>query len=320
MTALSEIPSIPDNSIVAVLSGKLAKIDEIKTLPGKPKEDGTPTTFQAQNYMIEAPSGRLWLSTTRKSHFIGQEMLGVAVKFVSTAGNDGLRGLRKMSYQGRDATGNPITRHRVNVEDGAVISKVEIQPPPKPQAPTDPVLSIAREMRYCWDTIKKVAPAEFTLEMTKDWSTSLFIECQRKGIKFPIAAPSPSVPEQKEPDSPPQGKPEATPAAAPAPTTPKLTKEQLGTKIIGEVKITPAMLKDHDLEKVFDLCYAEARHEVPVEFLDAAFDAAKKRHKEEAKLYQAILMNWKLFVGDAKKLQQAAADEKAALEEPAVEM
>lgn len=303
-----------DGEVIPVIQATLHTVEPVKTVTTKPDAEGKTNTFQAQSFLLEAPSGKIWCSTIHKEQFIGQEMTGVMVKLVSTQGDKGLRGITKVSYQSKDPQSDRmITRSKLRLDHGAIISRVEVQPPPKPQAPTDPVLSIAREMRYCWDTIKKVAPAEFTLEMTKDWSTSLFIECQRKGIKFPIVAASTPVPEQKEPASPPQGQP-ATETAAPQPAQPKLTKEQLGTKIISEVKITPSMLAGHDLEKVFDLCYAEAKHEVPVEFLDAAFDAAKKRHKEETKLYTAILQNWKLFVGDAKKLQQVKKDE-AAVEE-----
>jgi hypothetical protein len=317
MTALSEIPKMPDGTIIHELQGKLLKIEEVKTIPGKPDSEGKPTTFRAQAYFLEAPSNTdkfpLRLTTTRKEYFIGQELTGVLVRFITTAGSDGNpRGLVKTSYPWKGEQGVVHTSHKVVVGDGAIMSRVEIQPPPKPQAPTDPVLSIAREMRYCWDTIKKVAPAEFTLEMTKDWSTSLFIECQRKGVKFPIAAPSAPIPDQPVPlegqkPKEPEPKPETPPS-------PKFSRDDLGTRVVGGLKITPSMLAGHKLDKVYDLCVQEEAggvNAVPKEFLFSSFDAAKKRHKDETKLYTAILTHWQQYVADAKKLQQSKEDERA---------
>lgn len=327
MTALSEIPKMPDGTIIHELQGKLVKIEEVKTIPGKPDAEGKPTTFRAQAYFLEAPSNTdkfpLRLTTTRKEHFIGQELTGVLVRFITTPGSDGMpRGLIKASYPWKDDQGVVHTSHKVVVGDGAIMSRVAIHPPaPKPQAPK-PInhrRRIARELRACYDSICEVAPAEFDTGHKKDWATALLIQCKMERVPILDAEPSPSVPEQPE-TSPPQGKPESTPAEAAAPATPRLTKEQLGTKIIGDMKITQAMLKEHDLEKVFNLCYADAKNEIPVEFLDAAFDAAKKRHKNEAKLYTALLTNWSKYLDDAKRRSQAKADEAAALEEPAIEM
>lgn len=312
---------MPDGTIIHELQGKLVKIEEVKTIPGKPDAEGKPTTFRAQAYFLEAPSNSggfpLRLTTTRKEHFVGQELTGVLVRFITTAGSDGMpRGLVKSSYPYKDDQGVARTSHKVVVGDGAFMSRVAIQPPTqKPQAPSqkpaaDPVLTICREWRYCWDKFRMVAPPEITPEISAERVTAIWIECNKRNIKIPIAAPSPSVPEQPE-TSPPQGKPESTPAEAAAPATPRLTKEQLGTKIIGDMKITQAMLAGHDLEKVFDLCYADAKNEIPVEFLDAAFDAAKKRHKDETKLYTALLTNWSKYLDDAKKRRQAKADEDA---------
>lgn len=313
MTSLDSIPSMPDGTIIPILQGKLHTIQEIKTLQSKPDAEGKTKPFQAQSFLLESPSGKVWCGTLNKACFIGPEMTGVQVKIVATAGEKGaLRGIVKQSYPGKDQNGNPVTRTRVNLDHGAILSRVEVQPPAKPQPPPDPVLAICREWRYCWDKFRMVAPPEITPEISAERVTAIWIECNKRGVKIPITAPSPATPTKPEPPVPAAGKP-VTETVAPT-TQPKLTKDQLGTKIVGEMKITPSMLKDQNLEAVFDACYADAKNDIPVEFLDAAFDAAKKRHKEEGKLYTAILTHWMSFLDDARKFQQAKKDD-AAVEE-----
>lgn len=314
--SIDQIPSLPDGTVIPVLTGKVFKVFEPKKFTSKPDEQGKVREFYGYSYLLEAPSGTIMVSTLHKELAARTEQTGVMVKLISTQGDNGLRGITKESYMGKDSNDQPVKRIKVKADHGAVMSLVAVPQPatkPQPASPPNQLRAIAREWRACYDAAREVVPVEFTPVETISVATTLFIECQRKGIKLPIVGATEPVAAQ--PDA------RTEPTSTPTTESPKRTPQSLATKIIMGAKITVKDLEGVDLEQTFDCAYREAANEVPKEHLDAAFDAAKKRHKgDEGKLYRAILTHWTEYVADAKRLRSAKETQAIELEEPAIEL
>lgn len=331
MTSLSDIPNIPDNTVLPFLKGTLDKVYDVTS--GKNKAG---KAWKKQGFMLSSPSGKVMVDTFIQSLFVTPDMIGQELHYYSSKTPTGFSGIVKSSYKTKcppdddPATFVPETRHRVSLDYGTKIKapddpvpavedaekrdadfiqavktifyatepgepqKPMTQPPAaKERPPMSPdLLKLARQWQLACFAANEVCPADFSPELVKDVATTLFIEGQRKGIQFSATPGAGSKPAHPKPD------PEKP---APKPAAPKLTKEQIATKIIGEMPVTKADFEGADLIAIFDLCYADAKHELPVEFLDATFDAVKKKCGNEKDVYPEILANWPRFMAGARK-------------------
>jgi hypothetical protein len=76
--------------------------------------------------------------------------------------------------------------------------------------------------------------------------------------------------------------------------------------MIGGLPVTKDMLAGVNVERVFDLAYADAKHEIPSEFLDKAHDEIKSKFKDERRFYEAMCRRWGEYIAKAKASWEAA--------------
>jgi len=306
MTPLSEIPKLPNGSVLPLLTGTIDRIFEVKegvTARKKP--------WKKQGWLLKSPSATVMVETFIQGLFVTEDDKGKEVTYYSTETSEGFKGIVKSSYDKDNETKTKIT-----LEIGTKLKPTSVQATPKPTTPvmqpspkipssmqrsySSDIEKLAKQWQCCWLAAVDHAPKEWTDVLRKDFATTLFIEGQRKGLKF--AAPMnhdtlPTQGETKEPE-PPKQEPQPAP-----PSTPKRSDASLATKVFMGDHFTADDLNGHNLEKVFDLLYSEGKAECSTEFLDAEYDEVKKRSGgDEQKTYSRIILNWSKFLASAKAM------------------
>jgi len=306
MTPLSELPKLQDGSVLPLLTGTIERVFEVKE--GK-KTNGK--TWKKQAWVIRSPSSSILIETFRQELFVTEEDKGKEVTWYSTETGEGFKGIVKSSYE-KDGE----TKTKITLEMGTKL-KPTTQATPKPTTPvmqpapkipasmqrsySSDIEKLAKQWQCCWLAAVDHAPKEWTDVLRKDFAATLFIEGQRKGLKFAAPMNHDALPTQGETMK--QQEPEPLKQEAPAaqPSTPKRSDEALATKILLGDHFTAEDLKGHNLERTFDLLYSEGKSECPVEFLDAEYDEVKKRSGgDEQKTYSRIILNWSKYLQAAK--------------------
>lgn len=310
MIALSEIPKLPDGSVLPLLTGTIERLFEVKegkTARGK--------AWKKQSFVIRSPSSSVVVETFIQGLFVTEEDKGKEVTYYSTETSEGFKGIVKSSYEKEGETKTKIT-----LEIGTKLKPTSVQATPKPTPVMQPspkipssmqrsyssdIEKLAKQWQCCWLAAVDHTPKEWTDVLRKDFATTLFIEGQRKGLKFAAPMNHDTHPTQGE------VKPvntvdalvneEAKRGATP-PSTPKRTDESLATKILMGDHFTAADIQGNNLEKIFDLLYSEAKTECSTEFLDAEYDEVKNKKSggDEQKTYQRIILNWSKYLQAAK--------------------
>ena len=298
---IQEICALEDKTPVPMLEGTVHKVFPKKTLPSKNPNAKKPT-YNKQSFVLATPSGNILVSTFEERLFLSESETGKKKKLMAQKGDNGYIGMVKASYT-KDGT----VTHLVDIGQGCIISDVvepqRVQPPPPPKPPEDGMRLALRRMgstwRLCYDVAAEICPADFGIANTKDVATTLFIEASRAGLKLPAAKPQPPI---------------TDPAPAPEPpsqasSVPKLTIEQLATRVIGDLPVTKEMLAGIDVALAFDMVVKDTGYEIPMEYLDRAHDACKAEKKDawkdqftERKFYGNLLLNWPAFRARAQAL------------------
>ena len=300
-----------------LLTGTIERIFEVKEGVTARKK-----AWKKQSFVLRSPSSSVVVETFIQSLFVTEEDKGKEITLYSTETSEGFKGIVKSSYE-KDGE----TKSKITLEQGTKLKPTTMttpKPAPTIMQPATPIPAsmqrsyssdiekLAKQWRCCWDAAVDHAPKEWTDVLRKDMATTLFIEGQRKGLRFappmnhdPILPtqgetkqPEPPKPEPPKPE-PPKPEPQA-PASSP-PSPPKRSDESLATKILLGDHFTADDLKGHNLERVFDLLYSEGKAECSVEFLDAEYDEVKKRSGgDEQKTYSRIILNWSKYLQAAK--------------------
>ena len=302
MTPLSEIPKLPDGSVFPLLTGTIERIFEVKEGVTARKK-----AWKKQSFVLRSPSSSVVVETFIQSLFVTEDDKGKEITFYSTETSEGFKGIVKSSYE-KDGE----TKSKITLEQGTKLKPTTMTPKPAPtiMQPATPIPAsmqrsyssdiekLAKQWRCCWDAAVDHAPKDWTDVLRKDMATTLFIEGQRKGLKFAPPMNHDALPTQgetKQPE-PPKQEPQSPP-----PSPPKRTDESLATKILLGDHFTADDLKGHNLERVFDLLYSEGKTECSPEFLDAEYDEVKKRSGgDEQKTYSRIILNWSKYLQAAK--------------------
>jgi hypothetical protein len=308
MTPISELPKLPNGTVLPLLTGTIERLFEVKegvTAKKKP--------WKKQSFVLRSPSSSVVVETFIQSLFVTEEDKGKEVTYYSTETGEGFKGVTKTSYE-KDGE----TKTKITLEQGTKLKPTTATPKQAPiiMQPKTPIPDsmqrsyssdiekLAKQWRCCWDAAVDHAPKDWTDVLRKDMATTLFIEGNRKGLKFAAPMNRDILPTQGESEKPQEPvKPEPVKQGIPdtQPSTPKRTDESLATKILLGDHFTAEDLKGHNLERVFDLLYSEGKSECPVEFLDAEYDEAKKRSGgDEQKTYSRIICNWNKYLQAAK--------------------
>ena len=322
MTPLSEIPKLPDGSVLPLLTGTIERIFEVKEGVTAKKKN-----WKKQSYVLRSPSSSVVVETFIQSLFVTEEDKGKEITFYSTETSEGFKGIVKSSYE-KDGE----TKSKITLEQGTKLKPTTMTPKPAPtiMQPATPIPAsmqrsyssdiekLAKQWRCCWDAAVDHAPKEWTDVLRKDMATTLFIEGQRKGLKFAPPMNHDTLPTQGKVSmemvshaglskeeaaeiAAPYPKAEPQEPASSPPSTPKRSDESLATKILMGDHFTAADLAGHNLERTFDLLYSEGKAECSVEFLDAEYDEVKKRSGgDEQKTYSRIILNWSKYLQAAK--------------------
>ena len=302
MIALSEIPKLPDGSVLPLLTGTIERIFEVKEGVTARKK-----SWKKQSFVLRSPSSSVVVETFIQSLFVAEDDKGKEITLYSTETSEGFKGIVKSSYE-KDGE----TKSKITLEQGTKLKPTTMTPKPTPtiMQPAAPIPSsmqrsyssdiekLAKQWRCCWDAAVDHAPKDWTDVLRKDMATTLFIEGQRKGLRFAPPMNHDTLPPQGETkeQEPPKQEPQA-----PAPSPPKRSDESLATKILMGDHLTADDLKGHNLERTFDLLYSEGKAECSVEFLDAEYDEVKKRSGgDEQKTYSRIILNWSKYLQAAK--------------------
>ena len=305
MTPLSEIPKLPNGSVLPLLTGTIDRIFEVKEGVTARKKN-----WKKQGWLLKSPSATVMVETFIQGLFVTEEDKGKEVTYYSTETSEGFKGIVKSSYDKDNETKTKIT-----LEIGTKLKPTSVQATPKPTPVMQPspkipssmqrsyssdIEKLAKQWQCCWLAAVDHTPKEWTDVLRKDFATTLFIEGHRKGLKFAAPMNHDTIPTQgetKEPE-PPKQEPQAT-----SPSTPKRTDESLATKVFMGDHFTADDLNGHNLEKVFDLLYSEGKAECSTEFLDAEYDEVKKRSGgDEQKTYSRIILNWSKFLASARAM------------------
>jgi len=304
MTPLSEIPKLPNGSVLPLLTGTIDRIFEVKEGVTARKKN-----WKKQGWLLKSPSATVMVETFIQGLFVTEEDKGKEVTYYSTETSEGFKGIVKSSYDKDNETKTKIT-----LEIGTKLKPTSVQATPKPTPVMQPspkipssmqrsysseIEKLAKQWQCCWLAAVDHAPKEWTDVLRKDFATTLFIEGQRKGLKFAAPMNHDTIPTQGETKEtePPKQEPQAT-----SPSTPKRTDESLATKILMGDHFKPEDLNGHNLERVFDLLYSEAKSECSVEYLDAEYDEVKNKKSggDEQKTYSRIILNWSKYLQAAK--------------------
>jgi hypothetical protein len=313
MTPISELPKLPNGTVLPLLTGTIERLFEVKEGVTAKKK-----LWKKQSFVLRSPSSSVVVETFIQSLFVTDEDKGKEVTYYSTETGEGFKGVTKTSYE-KDGE----TKTKITLEQGTKLKPTTATPKQAPiiMQPATPIPTsmqrsyssdiekLAKQWRCCWDAAVDHAPKDWTDVLRKDMATTLFIEGNRKGLKF--AAPMnrdilPTQGESKPQEQSFQDKSEAelrdigSKLISP-PSPPKRSDESLATKILLGDHFTAEDLKGHNLERVFDLLYSEGKAECPVEFLDAEYDSVKKRSDgDEQKTYSRIICNWNKYLQAAK--------------------
>jgi hypothetical protein len=302
MTPISELPKLPNGTVLPLLTGTIERLFEVKegvTAKKKP--------WKKQSFVLRSPSSSVVVETFIQSLFVTDEDKGREVTYYSTETSEGFRGVTKTSYE-KDGE----TKTKITLEQGTKLKPTTATPKQAPtiMQPKTPIPDsmqrsyssdiekLAKQWRCCWDAAVDHAPKDWTDVLRKDMATTLFIEGNRKGLKFAAPMNRDTLPTQGETKPQESVKPE--PEASPS-SPPKRSDESLAMKVYMGDHFTADDLKGHNLEKVFDTLYKEAKNDCSTEFLDAEYDSVKKRSKgDEQKTYSRIICNWNKYLQAAK--------------------
>lgn len=303
MTPLSEIPKLQDGSVLPLLTGTIERIFEVKEGVTARKK-----AWKKQSFVLRSPSSSVVVETFIQSLFVTEEDKGKEITLYSTETSEGFKGIVKSSYE-KDGE----TKSKITLEQGTKLKPTTMttpKPAPTIMQPATPIPSsmqrsyssdiekLAKQWRCCWDAAVDHAPKDWADVLRKDFATTLFIEGQRKGLKFAPPMNRDTLPAQGETKEPEPPKQEA-PVTPPSP--PKRSDESLAMKIYMGDHFTAADIQGNNLEKVFDTLYKEAQNDCSTEFLDAEYDSVKKRSEgDEQKTYSRIILNWSKYLQAAK--------------------
>jgi hypothetical protein len=303
MTALSDLPKLPNGTVLPLLTGTIERLFEVKegvTAKKKP--------WKKQSFVLRSPSSSVVVETFIQSLFVTDEDKGKEVTYYSTETGEGFKGVTKTSYE-KDGE----TKTKITLEQGTKLKPTTATPKQAPtiMQPATPIPTsmqrsyssdiekLAKQWRCCWDAAVDHAPKDWTDVLRKDMATTLFIEGNRKGLKFAAPMNRDTLPTQGESEKPQEPVKQEAPVTPPSP--PKRSDESLATKILLGDHFTAEELKGHNLERVFDLLYSEGKAECSVEFLDAEYDSVKSRSDgDEQKTYSRIICNWNKYLQAAK--------------------
>lgn len=330
MIPISEIPNLDDGDCVPIIEGTLKQINPVETKESKDKVDaaGNPKKYRTQWFIIESLSGSILISTFNEAMFVPESELGKEIKLCAQKMNGVYKGLEKTSYTKADG------KTSVSVQAGNGCIRTIKQPKstnPMPDKPTpelpkqepvpcrtapcanpepaaDTYQRMARLHSYAFRCVTEAYELQgitSTPEAMSAAATGILIQHHYEAPKK--IAPSTKAKDVDHPKDAPVEKAPTKPEGVPVkePKKQVLTTEQLATKVSDGIKIDSEMLEGVNLEAVFDMCYKDAMNEVPVEFLNAAFDEIKSRVKSEAKLYPSLLMRWDDYTKKAASFKDA---------------
>ena len=337
MTATSEIPNLPDGSVLPIFGGKIERVFPVSTSKPGAKRD-----WKKQAFLVSSPSGKVLVETFTQSLFVTEAEIGKDFQWYSSATAMGYLGITKKSYTTKPKEGDdpntfvPEKKHSVFLDKGTRLTPpstpqpatpmpppiappapMEQAPAPHPKsmlpAPSNAITRLAKQWRMCFEATKAVNP-EFSVAELLPPTATVFIEAQRSGVKeFAAKEPAPASGNDAAPKQEPV-KPEPE-TQKPAAVKPKFTVAQLAAKIDAGEKVKPSDLDGVPLRALWDWVFAEAKHTIGLKYLDAAFLAARERHKTDDKLYRALILHWDKYLADARKREdEAKALEAASLE------